>query len=52
MDRREMGFGKMGWVSLAKDRKQWWTLVTTVMNFRVPQKTGNFLISSRRALLH
>jgi hypothetical protein len=35
MDLREMGWGCMDWVDLAKDRDQWRALVKIVMNFRV-----------------
>jgi hypothetical protein len=27
---------------LAQDRQQWWDLVDTVTNFRIPQKARNF----------
>jgi hypothetical protein len=30
---------------LVQGRDRWRTVVNTVMNFRVPQKVGNFLIS-------
>jgi hypothetical protein len=33
------------WIRLAQDRDQWWAVVKTVMNPRVPQKAGNFLAS-------
>jgi hypothetical protein len=36
MDLREIGCGDMDWIGLAKDRDQWWALVNTVMNLRVP----------------
>jgi hypothetical protein len=36
MDRREIGWGGMGWIDLAQDRNQWRALVNTVMNLRVP----------------
>jgi hypothetical protein len=42
MDFREVGWGDVDWVDLAKDRDQWRALVNTVMNLRVPQKLGNF----------
>jgi hypothetical protein len=34
MDIREIGWNGMDWIYLAQDRAQW-TLVNTVMNFRV-----------------
>jgi hypothetical protein len=36
MDLREIGLGGMDWIDLAQDRDQWWDLVITVMNLRVP----------------
>jgi len=33
------------WINLAQDRNQWPDLVQTIMNLRVPQNAGNFLIS-------
>jgi hypothetical protein len=54
---REIGKDGMDWIDL-EDRNQWWALVNTVINLRVPQNTGKFLSScriggfSRRAQLH
>jgi hypothetical protein len=42
MDLREIGW-EVDWIHLAEDKDQWWTLVNTIMNFRVPCKAGNFL---------
>jgi hypothetical protein len=42
---QQMGCGGMEWIELAEDRDRWWTLLDVVLNFRVPQKEGNFLIS-------
>ena len=30
-------------IGLAQDRDRWWTLVSAVMNLRVPCKCGEFL---------
>jgi len=35
-DLREVGYGYMDWSGLAQDRDRWWTLVSAVMNLRVP----------------
>jgi hypothetical protein len=36
MDLREIGWGSMDWIDLARDRDQWRALVNTVMNLPVP----------------
>jgi hypothetical protein len=57
-DLREIGWGGMDLIDLAKDRERWRALVDTVMNLRVPYNAGKFLRSctidgfSRRAQLH
>ena len=36
MDLQEEECGYMDWIGLAQDRDMWWTLVSAVMNLRVP----------------
>jgi hypothetical protein len=45
MNLRKIEWKIVDWIHLALDRDQWRALVKTVMNLRVPLKTGNFLTS-------
>ena len=36
MDLEEVGFGNMDCIGLAQDRERWRTLVSSVINLRVP----------------
>ena len=37
----------LDWIGLAQDRDRWCTLVSAVMNLRVPLNAGNFLTSCK-----
>jgi hypothetical protein len=36
LDIREIWYEGVDWTHLAQDRNQWWAVVNTVMNLRVP----------------
>ena len=36
MDLQEVGCGYIDWIGVAQERDGWWTLVSAVMNLRVP----------------
>jgi hypothetical protein len=58
MDLKEIEWGGMNWIDLARNRDQWRALVNTVLNLRVPYNVGKSLSScatggfSRRTHLH
>ena len=47
MDLQGVGCGYMDWIGLAQDRDRWRTVVSVVMNLRVPWNAGNFLTSCK-----
>jgi len=58
IDLQEVGCGDIDWIDLAQDKDRWRTLVTAVMNLRVPYNVRNFLTTckpvsfSKRTLFH
>jgi len=47
MDLQELGCGYMEWTGLSQGSDRWRTLVSAVMNLRVPWNAGNFLTSCK-----
>ena len=47
MDLQKVRKGFGDWMELVEDMDRWRALVSTVMNFRVPENTRNFLISCK-----
>jgi hypothetical protein len=44
MDLGEIGQGGTAWIDLAQNRDEWRALVNMVMNHRVPQNVGKFVV--------
>ena len=47
LDVQEVGCGHVDWIGMAQDRNTWRTLVSAVMNLRVPRNAGNFWTSCK-----
>jgi hypothetical protein len=43
MNLKEKGCEAADWIHMAQGRDQWRALASTIMNFRVPQHSGNVL---------
>jgi hypothetical protein len=55
MGLKEIGRGVVDCMHLAQDGDQWWAVVNTVTNLRVPSQAGNFwlaefLLASQKGL--
>jgi len=44
IDLPERGCDGVDWIHVARNRNRWQTVVSTVMNLRLPQNADNFLI--------
>ena len=40
MGPQTVGWGRMDWIDMARDRERWWALVNVVMNIRFPYNVG------------
>jgi hypothetical protein len=49
-DIKETEYESVEWIHLAQCRGQWWALVNTVLNLRLPRKTGNVTIGATISL--
>ena len=48
MDLQEVGCGYMDWIGMVQNRDRWLTLVSALMNLRVPWNARNFLTSCKQ----
>ena len=39
-DLQEVGWGGLGWITLAEEMDRWRALVNEIMNFRLPRNAG------------
>jgi hypothetical protein len=40
---KEVGYAAVHWIDLVQNKNQWWNLVVTVMNLRIPGEKREFL---------